>query len=66
MLHITVDAIDDCEYYALEKVCKNKHNIIYIPTSLHSEIFGHHHDHLPLGTWVIHILLKNNKVGGNM
>ena len=41
---LAIDAIDNYEYYILEKVYKNKHNIIYVPSSLCTEILGLYHD----------------------
>ena len=41
---LAVDAIDDYEYYALEKIYKNKNNIICIPSLLGTEILGLYHD----------------------
>ena len=41
---LAINIIDNYEYYALEKVYKNKYNIIYIPFSFCTEILGLYHD----------------------
>ena len=61
---LAVNAID--KYYALEKVNKNKNNIIYVGSLLHIEILGLYHN-LPAFRHPGHshtVLPYTNVIGG--